>query len=324
MKDFACVSAIICTYNRRKMFEKCLDSLLNQTYPKDKYEIIVIDSSKDITDALIKRYVDKANSQGIRLEYISQKPSGIAIARNCGIERSNGEVICFIDDDCIANHDWIERLISEFDSEKIGGVGGKINMYKPKNLIEKFGIKNDQESTIKKNSQLIGANCAYTKKVLQSIKGFDGNMKCLEDLDIGIRVTLDGWNLKYAPDAIVYHKHRSSLKGLLKQQHSYGFYLAMMCKKYYIFSSGYNLIIYSRRALISFIFIICYTILLKKEYVLKNLVNLLIFISILSGFIKGIIFGIYEGSKIYKKGKLYVLIRQKNINKNIAHTKYDL
>lgn len=299
--NFSYVSAVICTYNRRKTFEKCFDSLLNQTYPEDKYEIIVVDSSNDITDTLMKRYVDKAKNQGIKLEYTYQKPSGIAIARNCGIEKSNGKFICFIDDDCIASNDWIEKLVCGFDSENIGGVGGKINIYKPQNLIEKFGIKNDQESTIKKNSQLIGANCAYTKKVLQSIKGFDENMKYLEDFDIGIRVKLGGWILKYAPDAIVYHKHRASLKELLKQQYSHGFYLAMICKKYYLFSTRSNLIIYSRRLIISFIFIICYTLLLKKEYILKNLVNFLIFFSILSGFIKGIIFGKYEGPKIYRK-----------------------
>ena len=50
------VSVVVCTYNRRRMFEECLESLLNQSYPRDKYEIVVVDSSDDYSESLVKKY----------------------------------------------------------------------------------------------------------------------------------------------------------------------------------------------------------------------------------------------------------------------------
>lgn len=90
-------SIIVCVYNGEKYVEKCLTSLLNQTY--SNYEILVIDDgSIDYTASLLKKY--KNNK---KITIISQKNQGLSIARNVGIKKSSGDYLLFVDiDDTVA------------------------------------------------------------------------------------------------------------------------------------------------------------------------------------------------------------------------------
>ena len=222
------VSVIVPTCNRRTMLKDCLESLFNQTY--SSYEIIVVDSSTNVGDDVIQEYKSKSPCT---LKYLFQQPRGPAAARNLGIKHATGEIICFIDDDCIADKHWIENLVAAFDYEEVGGVGGKIVASDPRTLVEKYASTFfNQEYLISVQSFIIGCNMAYRKDILDMIGGFDESFRFSEDNDIGIRVRLKGYELRYAPNAVVYHRHRTSLKGLIKQQYGYGKGHARLGKKY--------------------------------------------------------------------------------------------
>jgi len=214
------------------MFDECLESLLNQSYPKDKYEIIVVDSSDDVTDELIESYQEKAKKYGIRLKYLYQEPKGLAAARNLGIENAEGEILCFTDDDCIADRYWIEKLVEGFDNEKIGGVGGGIVTYE-RTLVEKCIPKVRPDIYISNWAFIIGANMAYRKKVLRQIGGFDPLFRYGgDDNDIGLRVRLKGYKLKFVPNATIYFRQRTSLVDLVSQHYGYGRGLSRIYKKF--------------------------------------------------------------------------------------------
>ena len=97
------VSIIIPVYNAEKFLDRCLSSVLGQTY-QDIEVVAVNDGSKDGSEALLRRYAERDN----RVRVISQENAGVAIARNVGLANASGEYILFVDAD-----DWIEPDMAE-------------------------------------------------------------------------------------------------------------------------------------------------------------------------------------------------------------------
>ena len=230
MKAAPFVSVVLATYNRRKILEECLDSLFNQTYPQDKYEVIVVnDSSTDNTIEFLSDYSKKQP----RLKFFTQKNQGPYIAKNLGIKNALGEIICFTGDDCIAEKNWIENLVKKYTDESIGGVGGVIASYPPKTLAERYCYVADPFNQEKMSKvYLMTGNASYTRKALDEVGGFDTFFRYAGDCDMGLMVNLRGYRLEYAADAVVYHKHGETFRSIFKQKIRYGKGYTRMNKKY--------------------------------------------------------------------------------------------
>ena len=101
-------SIVIATYNRKSLLEKSLECLFRQNYPKDKYEIIVVDDgSTDGTEKMVKRKISPC-----KLKYLRHnKREGPSKARNFGISKVEGEVIIFIDSDILVPPQFISEHI---------------------------------------------------------------------------------------------------------------------------------------------------------------------------------------------------------------------
>jgi len=100
------ITAVICTYNRKNLLRKAVDSLINQTLEKNKYEILIIDNnSNDGTSDLVNR--NYSNISNIR--YILEPRQGVAHARNTGWQNSKAKYVAYLDDDEIAKNDWLEK-----------------------------------------------------------------------------------------------------------------------------------------------------------------------------------------------------------------------
>lgn len=99
------ISVILPVYNSEKTLERCIDSILRQTYTQ--YEIIVVnDGSTDSSKAIIERYSESDN----RIVSIEKANGGVGSARNIGIERAKGEYVCFVDSDDYVAATYIEEL----------------------------------------------------------------------------------------------------------------------------------------------------------------------------------------------------------------------
>jgi len=117
-------SVIICTYNRSALLRGSVLSVLNQDFPSDQYEMIVVDNnSADDTEKVVK---ELALSSSVRIEYVFEKNQGLSHARNAGIRKAKGEIIVFTDDDIEAERSWLCELISAFDSPDVACAGGPI------------------------------------------------------------------------------------------------------------------------------------------------------------------------------------------------------
>ncbi|GAH56283.1 unnamed protein product [marine sediment metagenome] len=110
------VSIIIPAYNAEKTIKECLSSFTNQSMSRNKYEIIVVDDgSTDRTCEIAKKY---------KVNIISQKNSGPAVARNRGAQEARGNILIFTDSDCIADKFFIENMVSPFSDSEVVGVQG--------------------------------------------------------------------------------------------------------------------------------------------------------------------------------------------------------
>ena len=137
------ISVIIPIYNAEKYLTDCLDSIVNQTF-KDIEIICINDGSKDRSEKIIKKYAQKDK----RIILFNQKNKGAAIAREKGIEISNGEYLSFIDSDDIFHYRTLEiayENIKKYNSEVLWYqivYFGKKKKLKLNENIESYEVKN--------------------------------------------------------------------------------------------------------------------------------------------------------------------------------------
>ena len=217
------VSVIVPVYNGAATIGTCLESLLNQNYPAEAYEIIVVENgSTDETTEIVERYP-------IRLFHNTQR--GPAPARNLGVAESKAEIVAFTDADCVADPNWLGELVKPYKDAETGGVGGAILAYQHanRNIVETFSDEHSPLINFVSGEHeflphLYTPNASYRRHLLNEIGGFNSKLVTAEDVDAAWRLQLQtGCKLRYAPQAIIYHHHRTTLKGLARQYRHYGF-----------------------------------------------------------------------------------------------------
>jgi glycosyltransferase involved in cell wall biosynthesis len=208
MENLSYVSIIVPTFNEEESIGECIESLLRLNYPKNKYEVIIVDNnSKDKTVDIAKRYP-------VKLFYEKGKQTPYA-ARNRGIEHSNGEIVAFTDADCIVDKEWVREGIRFFKGNKIGMMQGSTISYqkeKIKSKIFKYG------SDLREEDWHYGTcNMFYRKDILKEVGGFDDGFFSGGDTDLAWRIKEKGYQSLFSPSAIVYHQSIDSYVGILKK-----------------------------------------------------------------------------------------------------------
>lgn len=221
------VSVVIPVYNAKRTINQCLNSLAQQSYRDN--EVIVIDNgSTDGSFELIKKFIRAHPEMNISL--IKEEIKGSSPARNRGAKECSGEIIVYTDSDCVASQTWLEDIVNGFDDKTIGGVAGNIKGFEPCNLVEKFltlftlkGLKKDKvySSYTILNGGFPTANLAIRREIFNKTGGFRGKIYG-EDHDLCARVYQLGYRIKYIANGLVYHMHRNTLSGLIKQSFNFG------------------------------------------------------------------------------------------------------
>jgi glycosyltransferase involved in cell wall biosynthesis len=202
------VSVVIPTYNRRELLRGAIESLLNQSYPDDRYEIIVVDnSSTDGTEETVRSLQEK--SQKV-LRYYRKKNEGPGSARNLGIEKAKGTVVAFTDSDCVADKNWLDGGVANM-TDGVGIVQGKTlpNPDQPQRKLQQT------MKVLSEDSYYQTCNIFYRKEILDSVGGFSPELCGLdflgrprwggEDADLAWRIKKQGWRSVFADIAVVYH-----------------------------------------------------------------------------------------------------------------------
>lgn len=121
-------SVIIPTFNRANMVIDAIDSLCDQSYPANEYEVIVVDNnSSDGTRAAVEAAI--INHAGNCIRYILEARQGDMFARNRGAQEAVGDILIFSDDDALFDQNYLSTILHLFDAyPTVGVVGTRISI----------------------------------------------------------------------------------------------------------------------------------------------------------------------------------------------------
>lgn len=202
MNSLPFVSIILPTHNRKEALINCLQSLELQSYPLAKFEVVVVDDgSNDSTSKLIEDYTGRSK---LNITYIYQNNSGPGLARNLGVQKSNGNVLGFIEDDVLPHKNWIENAIHHLSSKDIDGVEGITLQQNSEDSLRAF------EKEYKMG--FLPCNLFILKSVFTDVGGYNGDYFdqhkkyfFREDADFGFKVLERSYKFILAEDVLVSH-----------------------------------------------------------------------------------------------------------------------
>ncbi|AAO36740.1 glycosyltransferase family 2 protein [Clostridium tetani] len=237
-KNDLTVSVVIPCRNEKNYIRKCIDSFLNQSYPKDLYEILICDGmSDDGTRDIIREYEDKHNN----VKLIDNRGLSAPKGMNEGIRYSKKDAIIIFGAHAYADKDFILENIKALTSNEVGCVGGPIETINENNkgasismaMSSPFGVGNAlfryaQEETF---VDTVAFGC-YRKEVLNEIGYFDEELVRNQDDELNFRVIKNGYKILLSPKIKSYYYSRSSLKKLWKQYYQYGFWKVRVMQKH--------------------------------------------------------------------------------------------
>lgn len=220
------VSIVVPTYNRVRFLPACLVSLCSQTYPSDRYEIILVDDGS--TDGTAEAARAILHQWGGTFQVIQKPNGGPASARNTGIWAAAGEFIAFIDADCVAERDWLAQLASALCQSNAAGVGGPLVNVSPKAWVPYYlSASSFFRHRVRRGrvDYLLTANAAFRRSALLQVRGFSERPGIWsEDADLSFRLTQAGHKLLLADGGIVSHFGTPlSLRSLITNLYRYGY-----------------------------------------------------------------------------------------------------
>lgn len=202
-------SIIVCAYNRVEVTEKCLTYIKRFT---PEHELICVDDgSTDNTIDLFK----KLSNKWVRIE----KNSGVAHAKNAGLNLSTGDPIIFIDNDIMVNDLWIYPLYAALGLQYEIGIASGIPSNEPKKLScmkNQYGLIEVDETG--------AAGMAIKREVFDIIGGFDDDLNLVgEDTDLCFRARLAGYKIVLIPSLILEHKNFTTRSQFSAEEINEGF-----------------------------------------------------------------------------------------------------
>ncbi|MCJ7634618.1 glycosyltransferase [Candidatus Bathyarchaeota archaeon] len=203
-KNYPFVSIIVVVLNMADMIGACLSSLISLDYPKDKYEVIVVDGGS--TDKTVQI------CQGFSAKLVVETRKGRGIARNVGIANSHGDIVAFIDADCVASTDWLSVHVENHREMSVGAVGGSVkNPYIGRStlpaILSHFDNFAEFDEKLPKRTfyHIPTCNASYKRKVLFEVECFDDKLDMYEDFLLSKKIANSGYRVIFEPKAKVLH-----------------------------------------------------------------------------------------------------------------------
>jgi len=202
-------SVIIASYNEAENLKNCLKSLSETNYPKENYEIIVVDNnSTDNTKDIIALFPE--------VLYLKEDRRGASCARNKGIASSQHDILVFIDADTVVTPSWLSNLIEPFEDPLTGAAGGAVFPCNKKNIISRYlGIslfmRYHRYGPKREVKGYPSCNLAVRRALVGG--GFDTLIFNTygEDKDLCWRIIEQGYKIVFCPKAILMHKHPENI-----------------------------------------------------------------------------------------------------------------
>jgi len=220
------ISVIVPTYNRPRQLSNCLSAIAEVDYPKDRFEVIVVDDGGDYD----LHKVLAPFSREMTVIGVHQANSGPGLARNAGAERASGELLAFTDDDCLPDVGWLKNFAVRFNTNPNRAIGGRtvnalrFNPYATTSQVLMDVVYEHYNRDPQKALFLATCNLAVPARIFRAMGGFDKAFRksASEDRDLCDRWLQLGHAMEFAPECLIYHAHDLALKSLWRQHFHYG------------------------------------------------------------------------------------------------------
>lgn len=240
-KELPFVSALLVTRNEKDYIRMSLMSLIEQTYPHDKYEIIIVDGeSSDGTLDVIKELQDTYNSESFSISVVPNPKKILATGWNIGIQSAKGDYVVRIDAHASADKDFIEKSVETMQRVDAVCVGGKL-ISKSLNgeddvisyvLSSPFGVGN---SSFRVSEEEGYADTAvyglYKKEIFEKAGYFDEKMVRNQDIEMHSRIKKVGGKFYFNPEIKCTYYTRNTVKKMLKQAYGNGQWNMVLLKR---------------------------------------------------------------------------------------------
>jgi glycosyltransferase involved in cell wall biosynthesis len=234
------VSVVIPTHNRAALLRGALDSLSAQAFPRERFEVLVVDNgSADETEPVARRWLETGGVPG---RHVREDRLGLAFARNRGIEEARAPIVAFVDDDVRADPGWLAALVAAFDDPEPCGIGGAVRL-RPEAPLPSWLHQNHRKllaeldlgpapCRVERYPYLVGANLALRAEAFRRFGLFDesldrrgASLLSGGDTELCSRIVRGGGILAYEPRAVVHHlvpPERTRLSFFLRRSYDQG------------------------------------------------------------------------------------------------------
>jgi glycosyltransferase involved in cell wall biosynthesis len=213
------LSVVVLSKNNKDTIVPCVTSTL-RAYPKDK-EVIVVDASNDGSDLFLSRLRE--------ITYVRDSGEGIGLARNLGIAKSSGDIICFVDADTIVEPYHFIKIQKVFEKKPDVGVVSANPKYhfKGMNKVQELEYLLRRQRQAKGDEHLTGYSyfaegvfLSLRREVWEKCKFWDVKYGA-DDWDFSMKVIAEGWKI-YSIDTESVHIPRATIISVFKEQYGWG------------------------------------------------------------------------------------------------------
>ncbi|MGD9895697.1 MAG: glycosyltransferase [Candidatus Methylacidiphilaceae bacterium] len=217
-------------YNERFVVERLLRSVAALDYPRDRFEIQVLDDSTDATTEEVGRIAAALRASGVSIEHLRRpmRAGFKAGALQYGMKRAQGEFVAILDADFVPPADFLRKALPYFSDPSVGMVQARWGfLNREENLLTRCeALFLDGhfllEQAVRANGNLFfnfnGTAGIWRKSCIEDAGGWDGET-LTEDLDLSYRAQFRGWRFIYAPEIVVPSELPAPLTAFRTQQH---------------------------------------------------------------------------------------------------------
>ncbi|GAB3705874.1 glycosyltransferase [Halorubrum pallidum] len=211
------ISIIIPVYNDPEGVRQTVDSLIAHT--DSTAEIILVDN--DSTDRTPETAAEYAEKHDHVLLVVEREIQSSYAARNTGIEHATSDLICFLDADQTVTDGWLETALETIDERDAHYLAPNVHLVEPDNptLAGRYNTSTGFPiADFLERHHYAPTSCLFvTRELLEDVGTFDERLISGGDKEFGNRVHDTGYELHYAPEIVVHHPARNSLRALAKR-----------------------------------------------------------------------------------------------------------
>ncbi|MGQ9665437.1 MAG: glycosyltransferase [bacterium] len=229
LEDYPFVTIQLPVYNEKYVVRRLINSVLMMDYPREKFEVQIIDDSNDETTEIIQSLIQHKKGQNYNIVHLrrNSRKGFKAGALQYGLESARGDYLAVFDADFVPPRNFLKELIPEFQDSNVGGVQARWGHLNPDDSFltksQAIGLDNhfinEQELRYKAGFFInFNGTCGIWRKSAITDAGGWSSDTLAEDLDLSYRVQLRGWRIKYRGDVIVPGELPDSADGFRLQQ----------------------------------------------------------------------------------------------------------